>query len=451
MMRTMMRAPWLVLVAAAAGAACAGPRPESDHAAAPDSLRMTPLGRPGTGGDVNAVTTQRPIEMFSWWERVGDSDALGALIRQHRKTYPADVVINASAGLSGLARKTLRNRMMRNEPPDTFQANVGADLMQWVMVNGMDARESKLLPLDDLLEDAGEWRRTMPAILLERVSYDGKMYGVPSNIHRINSVFYSKAVFDRYGLTVPKSPADLIAMGKKLRGTGVSVLAIGSREPWTAALVTFECMLVAREGPAFYRDYLGGGLAPDDPRVLRTLEATLELFQLANRDHAKLSWLQAIELVVRGQAAMTVMGDWANVTFNAHGMKNGKDYAEIPFPGTEGTFVFTSDAFSLPTAAKNIPGAERLLGTVGSVEGQRVINGAKGALSARSDVPPPDTEPELQKKHRLLQTESLVLALSGIVPPQFADDVATALAEMLNQGDIEPVVHALRSRYALLK
>src|SRR5262245_28041086 len=123
-------------LALALGAAACQPRPE-----------------PGREGQET-----HPIEMFSWWEGVGDADALRALMTEHGRQHPADTVINASSGLSGLARKTLRNRMLSNEPPDTFQANAGRDLMQWVLTNGMDGRESKLLPLDDLVPGAAAWR-----------------------------------------------------------------------------------------------------------------------------------------------------------------------------------------------------------------------------------------------------------------------------------------------------
>jgi len=332
--------------------------------------------------------SQRPIEMFSWWESAGDGGVLGALIKQHQKAYPGDVIINAATGLSGLARKTLRTRMMQREPPDAFQANVGADTMQWVLINRSDARESKLVALDDILPEVAEWRRMMPARLLDQVSYDGKMYGLPSNVHRINSLFYNRRVFDKYGLTVPATVADMKAIGQKLKGTGVVPLAMGSKEPWTLALLGFECLLVSREGPTFYEDYLHGKLKADDPRVKATLEALLDLGPIFNRDHAQYNWLQAVEMVTRGQAAMTAMGDWATVFFTTQGMQPGKDYGEIPFPGSENTFVFTSDAFALPADAKNKAGAERLMHTIGSPEGQRVIARKKGALSPRADVEP---------------------------------------------------------------
>jgi glucose/mannose transport system substrate-binding protein len=435
-----------LMLAVAPGAGCGRAKDSAGSGQEPAGVAA-----PGEAAPPGGLSERRPIEMFSWWERVGKGDALGALIKQHQKDFPGDVIINASAGLSGLARKTLRTRMQLREPPDTFQANVGADLMQWVIANRADARESKLAALDDILPDVAEWRRQMPAQLVEQVSYGGKMYGVPSNVHRINSLFYSKKVFEKYGLTEPKTVADFDVIAKKLKGTGVSVLAVGSKEPWTLALLAFESLLVSREGPTLYNDYLHGKLKADDPRVVQALAATIALGPLFNADHAQRNWLQAIELVARGQAAMTPMGDWAAMFFNAQGMVAGKDYGEIAFPGSESTFVFTSDAFALPVEAKNRPGALRLLRTIGSPAGQQVISRAKGALSPRADVPPAEEDPTMAGKHALWQKGSLVLALSGIVPPRFSEDLAAALSEMLSQRDVEPVVHMLRSRYALLK
>jgi len=395
--------------------------------------------------------SQRPIEMFSWWESAGDGGVLGALIKQHQKIYPGDLIINAATGLSGLARKTLRTRMMQREPPDAFQANVGADIMQWVLMNRSDARESKLLALDDILPEVAEWRRVMPARLLDQVSYDGKIYGLPANVHRINSVFYNRRVFDKYGLTVPATVADLKSIGKKLKGTGIVPLAMGSKEPWTLALLGFECLLVSREGPTFYEDYLHGKLKADDPRVRATLDELLDLGAIFNSDHAQSNWLQAVEMVTRGEAAMVAMGDWATVFFIAQGMRPGKEYGEIAFPGSENTFVFTSDAFALPADAKNEAGAERLMRTIASPDGQRVIARKKAALSPRADVVPGADDPTTFQKHELWLHGNLVLALSGIAPPRFSEDLAAALAEMFDRHDVEPVVHTLKSRYALLK
>jgi glucose/mannose transport system substrate-binding protein len=410
-----------------------------------------PSGARTPRGTDGGPVAQPPIEMLAWLERIGDSDPLASLAATHRQHHPDDVIVTARAASSGQARTTLRARMLRNEPPDTFQANVGGDFMQWVLANGTDARESKLVALDDLVPEVASWRKAMPSELLEHVSYGGKIYGVPANIHRNNLVFYNKHLFRKYKLAEPTSVADLLASGRKLREAGIPLLAIGSREPWTLSLLLFECLLVAREGPGFYRDFFAGRLAPDDRRVIAALEAGLELLAFANPDQRKLSWLQAVESVVRGEAAMTVMGEWARPPFVAAGMKLGVDYGEIPFPGTAATFVFSADAFGLPANARNRAGAGRLLATFGSIEGQRAISRARGTLAARIDVPPPPDDNVLAQSYQLLAKGRLLMALSGAVPAGVADDLDASLGEMLDRHDIEPVVQTLRSRYVLLE
>lgn len=302
---------------------------------------------------------ERPIELLTWWSwaRSGQGDLFSALMRAHAKRFPRDTLINASSEESGTARKALRARMFIDDPPDTFEANIGTDHMQWVRVNGLDAKESKLLPLDDLVPEVGEWRRVYPQPLLDLLSFGGKMYAAPINTHRINCLFYNTAIFHKYGLFEPKTPEDLFALAKKLEGTNINLLAVGSRDPWTVALLIFESLLVAKEGRDFYDDYFSGQLRGDDPRIESTLNLGFRLLELANQNHRQLSWIQAVELVTRGRAAMTVMGDWSKVTFEVRGFQLGREYQEIGFPGSEETFVFTSDTFSLPVKAKNIPGA----------------------------------------------------------------------------------------------
>jgi len=257
-------------------------------------------------------------------------------------------------------------------------------------------------------------------------------------------------VLARHGFGAPTTVDELFEVSAALAKAGVTPIAVGSREPWTLALFVFESLLVAEQGATFYTDYLSGRLEPDDPKVVLVLEKAIDLFAFFNQDHARLSWLQAIELLIGGKAAMTVMGDWARVTLNASGMKLDTDYGEQAFPGTAATFVFTSDTFSVPVHAKNRAGARRLLETIGSREGQRALNLAKGSLPARGDVDI-GGDAALRDKHERFQGGETALALSGLVPSQFAEDLGQALAEMAASHDPEPVVHTLRSRYALLR
>lgn len=340
--------------------------------------------------------------------------------------------------------------MARNEPPDVFQANIGRDVMQWVLVNGFDARESKILPLDKLVPDSVAWRRNLRPAMVNALSHDGKMYAASSNVHRVNSVFCNKRLFDRYHLPLPTKIADLYSIGQKLKGTGITPLALGSRDPWPIALLVFESLLVAKAGPEFYERFFAGNLTPEHPMIKATLAEAIHLLDLVNTDHGSLSWAQATELVAQDRAAMTVMGDWAVATFVVRKMRQGQDFVELPFPESEGTFVYTSDTFALPKEGKNIAGGARLLQTIGSPEAQRTFCDVWGALPARLDVVLAEGSP-LRAKQESLKNGTLVLALSGLLPARFSDDLSQSLAEMAKRRDIEPVLNTLRSRYALLK
>ena len=401
------------------------------------------------GGEAGAAAST--IEVTSWWQKGGAIDPMGGLTSVHRQRFPGDLVIQSGAGLSGLKRRALRARMLRNTPPDAFEANAGGDLLQWVLFNGVDDAESKLLPLDDLLDGVATWRRVVPPAVLEQVSYRGKIYGVPVNVYRVNTVFYNARIFRRFGLVEPTSLDDLAAMAEKLRGSGIPLVAMGSRDPWTLALLTFECLLVAREGPAFYADYFHGRVAADDVRLQRTLQTALDWQSFFNDDHARLSWSDAVDMVAEGRAAMTVMGDWANSEFDSRGLRPGVDFGEVPFPGTTETFVFTADSYGLPAAAKNVAGAHRLLATMGTAEAQRAMNDPRSALSARLDVLAPGGAALAAANHQLLERGALVLALSGLVTPRYASDVGVGLREMMSEHDVEPALHTLRSRRILLQ
>ena len=388
------------------------------------------------------------IEVYSWWGPL-ETEPWKTVLQLHAQVYPGDHIVNPSTSESESARQTLKDRFLRGEPPDLFQANAGADLMQWVAINGLDERESLLAPLDDLVSLA-EWKRVFPGWVLDETSYNGKLYGLPSNLHRLNTLFYNEKVFARLGLSPPTSMEALRSASRKLKRAGIDPIAVGAKQPWTLSLLVFECLLVSREGADFYSEYFVGNSRPDDRRISATLKAALELREYLNADYRKIDWPEAVARVAKGRAAMTIIGDWAEPVFAEHGAVLDGDYVEMPFPGTADVFVFTADAFALPARAKNPAGAARVLATLSSVEAQRALAAVKGALPARTDAARANLSPHVRAKYEQLTDNQIELAQSGMVPPLFSHDLNEALAEMMQSGDIEPVLQTLRSRYPLL-
>jgi len=397
-----------------------------------------------------SASITRPIELLTWWGPIGQSDPVGALIALHAKRFPGDFVISAKTLMSGRAKKTIKARMLAGDPPDVIQSNAGYDIRQWVSVNGVDDRDSRLVPLDETLPEVSALWTTIPPKLLDFLTYQGKLYGVPATVHRVNAIFYNKSVLAAHGLQPPRTVADLKAAGRKLRAAGIPLFAVGAKEPWPLGYFVFEGLLIAREGPEFYRSYFAGAEQPDDPRIVKTLQEAIELLRYKNADWTRLTFVQASALVAQGKAAISVDGDWTSVFYAPDGLTDAHPIGEAAFPGSEETFVFTSDMFSLPTGAKNGAGAKRFLSTIGSIEAQRILSRVKGCLSPRIDVNEAGTTAIQKQKAELLRRGDLALALSGIAPSQFQDDVEWALVDMLKQGNVEPAVQALRSRYHLL-
>ena len=105
-----------------------------------------------------------------------------------------------------------------------------------------------------------------------------------------------------------------------------------------------------------------------------------------NADSSTLSWDAAAQLVVDGEAAFTIMGDWAEGYFVSKDMDPGAgDFGWAPAPGSVGVFQWLSDSFVLPKGAGNREGALAWLRVAGSKAGQDAFNPVKGSIPARSD------------------------------------------------------------------
>lgn len=90
-------------------------------------------------------------------------------------------------------------------------------------------------------------------------------------------------------------------------------------------------------------------------------------------------------MVVNGDAAFNVMGDWAEGYFKELGKVAHTDFGWTPVPGTQGTFQFLSDSFVLAKNAPDRDAAIAWLTVAGSKEGQDAFNPVKGSIPARSD------------------------------------------------------------------
>jgi glucose/mannose transport system substrate-binding protein len=359
----------------------------------------------GAAACSDAEAPNRSVQIMHWWNAGGEKEAIDALLGEFEKRHPSIEIIDASVGGGSTEqRDTLATLFNQGPLPDTFQANGGWSLMAWVLYDPNDVGSTKLAQIDDL---ADEWRHVVPPEVLASVSFppgppgpDTHQYAVPLNIHRLNTLFYNKDLFAKAGV----DPADLTDLPALFHAADLirqhtevaSPIAIGygKEQEWTLSLLFFENLLAGRRDGALYEDLFGKPelFKPYAAEFVATLEDFRKMMSYANDDAKSLPWDKAMARVLKGEAAMTIMGDWAMGYADAQPDEEYRNaYGFIPMPGTANTFVFTTDTFSLPIKPeeKQVATTKELLAFFGSVDGQKIFNEKKGSISARTDVPIP--------------------------------------------------------------
>ncbi|RIH86359.1 putative sugar-binding periplasmic protein [Meiothermus luteus] len=380
------------------------------------------------------------LEIFSWW--AGDEGpALQALIDLYKKRYPNVEVINATVtGGSGVnARAVLKTRMLGGDPPDSFQVHAGQELIgTWVVADRME-------DLTPLFRQEG-WLDKFPKGLIDLISYKGKIYSVPVNIHRSNVMWYVPAKLREWGVQPPKTWAEFLTVCQTLKGKGLEApLALG--ENWTQQHL-WESVALGVLGAADYANLWTGKLRFTDPKAVAVWNTFGRVLDCANKDAAGLSWQQAVDRVLEGKAAFNIMGDWAaGYMTTTKGLKPGQDFGWAPAPGTAGVFMMLSDSFGLPKGVKNRTNTINWLRLLGSKEGQDTFNPLKGSIAARTDSDPSKYNAYLQSAMRDWKTNRIVGSLvhGTVAPESFMSQFGTVMEIYLSSRNAQAAANAAQA------
>lgn len=379
----------------------------------------------------------KKVEVFSWWTGGGEAAGLEAMIKVFNQKYPNIEFINAAvAGGAGTnARAVLATRLQAGDPPDSWQGHAGQELI------GTYVAGNQIQPLNDLYQSEG-WLAVMPQTLIPLISDGGNIYSVPVNIHRANVLWYNPAVLDANGVAVPTTIDEWFAAMDTLKAAGVTPLALG--EQWTK-MHLMETILLGSLGPDKYNGLWTGATSWGSAEVTAALGNFQKALTYTNSDSASLSWQDAAQLVVNGNAAFNVMGDWAEGYFRELGKTPMTDYGWAPVPGSVGVFQFLSDSFVLAVGAPDKDGAIAWLKVAGSKEGQEAFNPVKGSICARTDCDKNLFGVYLQSAMDDWASNTVVGSLThGVVAnDSWKSEIDTALGLFVQNGDLATFQSAL--------
>jgi raffinose/stachyose/melibiose transport system substrate-binding protein len=200
-------------------------------------------------------------------------------------------------------------------------------------------KENVLLPLDKYLDSKG-WRSTFVDGFLQAFVFSNKTYAVPVQV-RSHKIWYNRALFDKYGLTVPKTYTELKNIITKLTQNGIIPFALGNKGGWMIADWLFTGIQDRIGGPEPIRkarERIPPGFR--DPSFVRTATVIKELADMGAFPPGfnGISFTEAAVLFYQGQAAMNYFIDLFPDMVAANAPKDFQlDFFEMPaFEGGKG-------------------------------------------------------------------------------------------------------------------
>jgi len=387
-----------------------------------------------------SASAQGKLEIFSWW--AGDEGpALQALIDRYSTLYPTIGVVNSTVtGGSGVnARAVLKTRMLGGDPPDSFQVHAGQELIgTWVVAKRME-------DLAPLFKSEG-WTAKVPAGLVALLSSKGGIWSVPVNIHRSNVLWYLPAKLKEWGVTAPKTWDEFLSTCAALRAKGLqSPLVVG--ESWTYQHL-WESVALGVLGPDDWSALWSGKLKFNDPKAVKVWETFGKVLSYANADASGLSWQQATDRLVKGDAAFNIMGDWAaGYMVTTLKLKPNADFGWAASPGTAGVFMMLSDSFGIPLGVKNHDAAVKWIKLLASKEGQDIFNPLKGSIAARLDSDMTKYNAYSQSAAKDWQSGKIVGSLvhGAVAPESFNSQFGTVMDIFLNGMNAKAAANAAQA------
>ncbi|MBY5316334.1 extracellular solute-binding protein [Rhizobium leguminosarum] len=335
------------------------------------------------GASVSAHAADvKEVQMLHWWTSGGEAAALNVLKQDLSKEGFAwkDVPV---AGGGGDAAMTALKAMVAAGTYPTASQMLGYTVLDYAQAGVMG----------DLTETAKKegWDKSVPAALQKFSVYDGKWVAAPVNVHSVNWLWINKAVMDKIGGTQPKTFDELIALLDKAKAAGVIPLALGGQN-WQEATM-FDSIVLSTGGPEFYKkafnDLDDESLKSDTMK--KSFDNLATIIKYVDPNFSGRDWNLATAMVIKGDALVQVMGDWAKGEFVAAKKTPDTDFLCYRFPGTDGSVVYNSDMFGMFNVPDDRKAAQVALATATlSKSFQSAFNVVKGSVPARTDVPDTD-------------------------------------------------------------
>jgi len=297
--------------------------PTEDEPEAPDDEEVTDeLDLAGTSVSVFGAPTSV------------EEAAMNAVIQEY---FNEPTGANAQYEGSDSFEEQIQIRIEGGNPPDiALFPQPGAVIEQAELGNAV--------ALEDLGFDISELEAIFGEYLLSLGEYEGKHYGIPTNVNYKSMVWYNVPVFEAEGYETPDTWDELIALSEQMVADGYTPFVIGTGSDaatgWPAT-DWMEDIMLRTVDPEVYDAWVAGELPFDSPEVRNAAEIFAEI--AFNEDFIVGSTANIPDLDFRDAPDALFVDDGALMhrqasfvtSFFPEGTELGVDVDWFPFPEIE--------------------------------------------------------------------------------------------------------------------
>ena len=323
------------------------------------------------------VMAEPTAEVLHWWTSGGEAKSVAVLQDQFKAEGGTWTDMPVAGGGGDAAMTALRARVLSGNAPTAVQLK-GPAIQEWY-------EETGLADISAVAEE-NNWADVLPAQIAEHMKCEGQWCAAPVNVHRVNWLWGNKQILDEHGIEMPTTWDEFNAAAEKLQEAGVTPLAHGG-QAWQDATV-FETVVLGLGGPEFFQK----ALVDLDPEALQsdTMKQVFDEMRTirgyVDDNFSGRDWNLATAMVMNGEAAFQIMGDWAKGEFLAAGKEPGTDFVCAQTPGEGFLYNVDSFAFFELDGEDKQQGQALLAKLIMGPEFQKTFNLNKGSIPARTDV-----------------------------------------------------------------
>ncbi|MDO6727008.1 MAG: ABC transporter substrate-binding protein [Cognatishimia sp.] len=316
-------------------------------------------------------------EVLHYWTSGGEAKSVAVLQEEFAANGGTWTDMPVAGGGGDAAMTALRARVLSGNAPTAVQLK-GPAIQEWY-------EEGVLADISNVAEAEG-WANVLPASIAAHMQCEGTWCAAPVNVHRVDWIWANAEILEANGITMPTTWDEFNTAADKLMAAGIIPLAHGG-QAWQDATV-FETVVLGLGGAEFYQQALvdldPAALTSDT--MLASFDQMRKLRGYVDGNFSGRDWNLATAMVMNGEAAFQIMGDWAKGEFLAAGKTPGTDFLCASTPGDG--FLYNVDSFAMFDVAGDDKraGQDLLAKLIVGQNFQKVFNMNKGSIPARDDV-----------------------------------------------------------------